>query len=182
MARIKGMLASEPVEMTLPLHPAAVVTIVTPRRILGLALLVAANCLTLGCSEWSLSLFLPLDGTSWTLNWVRFLGNLCEGVVTAQFLLLGFWCALAPERLVLRVLLGILLTTVLLLEVYASFFWMVSSSLTYSVSAVQAGRYCGQAVIAFLLLRALRPWCGWRLAWDGVPRIPQKAASSEFST
>ena len=177
MARIKAMLASEPVEMTLPLPPTAAVTFVTSRRILGLGLLVAANCLILGFAEWSLSFFLPLDGTTWTFFWVRLFSNMCEGVVIAQFLLIGFWCALAPERLVLRVLLGILVTAVLLLEIYGLFFWMLGSSLTYGVSAVQAGNYCGQAVIAFLLLRALRPWCGWRLSWDGAPRFP---ASRQF--
>ena len=35
-----------------------------------------------------------------------------------------------------------------------------------------AAKFCGQALITFLLVRALPPWCGWRLAWDGAPPIP----------
>lgn len=141
------------------------------RRIAGLGLLVAVNCLLFGLVEWSLPLWLPLITTSSLPGfWMQLLGNFCEGILVAQFLLIGFWCALAPERLVVRLLAGVL-SAGLLMGIHFRFFW--TNSVWQSVAADEAGKYCGLALIAFLLLRALRPWCGWRLAWDAAPRNPE---------
>ncbi|MBC7855837.1 MAG: hypothetical protein IAF94_20610 [Pirellulaceae bacterium] len=136
-------------------------------RLLGLALLIGANCLLLGLAE-MLLLWLPPDGTAWRGFWFNLFNNVYEGVFTAQFFLIGFWCALAPERLVWRLLSGIVLTG-LLLGIYFLYLWTVNPTEIFEVAVEQAGNYCGLALVAFLLLRALRPWFGWRLAWEGTP-------------
>lgn len=137
-------------------------------RVFRLVLLVVVNGLLFGLVEWSLPLWLPLIRTSSFPNaWMQLLSNLCEGLLVAQFLFIGFWCALAPERLVVRLLAGVLFAG-LLMGIHFRFFW--TNSVWQSVAADEAGKYCGLALIAFLLLRALRPWCGWRLAWDAAPR------------
>jgi|GEM_PF-4936995 len=159
-------------EAVIMISPLAAISTMNRRQIFGLALLVAVNCLLLGLAELLLSLWLPLDGTKWTFFLVRLFSNGCEGIFTAQFLLIGFWCALAPERLVVRLLVGILLGG-LLLGIYFLFFGLATTSLTLSDLTEQAGKYCGLALIAFILVRALRPWFGWRLAWDAAIRIPQ---------
>jgi hypothetical protein len=135
------------------------------RRFLGLTLLLAGNAILLGLAEWSLSFWLPLDGTTATFNGMRLLSNLYDGIVVAQVLLLGFWCALAPERLLVRLIAGLLLVGLLLAEIYGLYFWLVSHHLTQEVNATDAGRYLGLALLTFLLLRVVRPWCRWRLAW-----------------
>ena len=163
-------LAHDAIAMTT--QPPTGITILNRHRLLGLTLLVAANCLLLVLAGWSLSFWVPLDGTAWTGFWMRLFNNVYEGVFTAQFLLIGFWCALAPERLVWRLVVGIVLAG-LLLGVNFLFVWMVNPTYIFEVAADQAGKYCGQALIAFLLLRALRPWFGWRLAWEQTPHLPQ---------
>lgn len=163
------MLPHEPVAMTTP-PPASTVT--ARNRMLGLALLVATNCLLLALSEWALAESHPGNWTYWNTLPYGFFGHLVPWMVTAQFLFIGFWCALAPERLVVRFVVGVLLAG-LLLGVRSLGYLMGDLGPMSMVLPQEAGMYCGQALIVFLLLRALRPWCGWRLAWEGTPRADQ---------
>jgi hypothetical protein len=135
------------------------------RRFLGVALLLVANAILLGLAEWLFSFWLPLDGTTAAYRGVVLLSNLCDGIVTAQVLLLGFWCALAPERLLVRVVAGLSLAGLLMAEIYGLYFWMANNHLTQEVNTTDAAKYSGLALLSLLLLRALRPWCRWRLAW-----------------
>ncbi|MGI8977688.1 MAG: hypothetical protein ACR2FY_00535 [Pirellulaceae bacterium] len=144
------------------------ITNMNRHQLLRLTLLIAANCLLLGLASSLGFLWMSLKGSPW----INSLSNVCEGVLTAQFLLIGFWCALAPERLVWRLLTGIVLAG-LLLGINFPFVGMVNPTYAFDFAADQSGKYCGLALITFLVLRALRPWFGWRLAWKGTPPLPR---------
>ena len=93
--------------------------------------------------------------------------NLLLGVITAQFLFLGFWGALAPERSSVRIAVVALLFGLLLSACFIVV-WL-SNMPAVLIFGVEAGKCCGLSVISLLLLRALRPWCGWRLGWRDSP-------------
>ena len=94
-----------------------------------MALLIATNCLLLGLAKWGLTFCLPLDGTSWTFYGMRFFSNLCDGMLTAHFFSSGSGAASLPERLVVRLVTGILLGG-LFLGMYALFFgWLATANL-----------------------------------------------------
>ncbi|HZN34643.1 MAG TPA: hypothetical protein VFB80_12535, partial [Pirellulaceae bacterium] len=76
---------------------------------IGLALLILANGVVLGVVAYVLSTWVRLIGLVTAPFWIRLLNSLFDGVLTAQLLLIGLWCALAPERLVQRLLVGIVL-------------------------------------------------------------------------
>jgi hypothetical protein len=143
-------------------------TIMMNRRLLGLALLIGANCLVATLAEWSSSL--PVQGS--TIDWLLFsLFYLRDAIFTAQFLLLGFWTALASDKLLTRLLAGLTLTGISL-GIYFVFFWIAGGTQPGDPMD-QVVKYCGLALISLLVLRGLRPWYGWRLVWEGSPDTPQ---------
>jgi hypothetical protein len=139
------------------------------RRYLCLALLVGVNSLVAIIAEGGLALSSFEDSPFY---WVP-LYYLCDAIFTAQFLFLGFWAALASDRLIVRLVVGLSLAGVSI-GIYFLFFWIAGETLPLPTDPTKdAAKYCGLGLISFLLLRALRPWRGWRLVWAGSPHLPQ---------
>src|SRR5262245_8111276 len=140
-------------------------------RLLGCLLLLALNCLVLGLATALIHASMPMDGTRWRMIGVRTGINLCDAILSAQMLFLGYWGALGTERLPVRM--GIVIVaTAALFGVSLCFYATLKEHFDPDFFPYELGKYAALAVIAWLLLRALRPWRGWRLSWGEVPIQP----------
>ena len=133
-------------------------------RLLWLLLLIGANCLLLGIAE---EFFHSArHGTRWTIIIkTQILGSVVEGVLTAQMLLLGWWGALGVERLPVRMLIVIGVTAALF-AICLVYYATITEGFDSEFFPYELGRFAALAVITWLLLRALRPWLGWRISWN----------------
>ncbi len=152
----------------------------TPARICGLVGLVAANvlllCLLLGAVDLCLPQVLPiLRGSMYANLILGWLDHNAESILVGQMLVLGLVVALGGASLPVRLIVGSVGVGLLVVLINGNRMLVTTPETRYWFPLDEMAKYGGVVVVASLLLRALRPWRGWRLDWiDSPPRVASR--------
>jgi hypothetical protein len=152
----------------------------TPARICGLVGLLAANvlvlCVLLGAVDLCLPQVLPILIASKYFNVIMsWLDHSAESILVGQMLMLGLIVALGGSSLPVRLVVGSLGVGLVVVLINGNRMLVAPPETRYWVPLDEMAKYGGVVVVTSLLLRAVRPWRGWRLDWvDSPPRIASR--------